>query len=385
MQYIKIILPLKLAWEPCYRISEEVLRGMRVNVTFSGRKYTGVVSETGVVPEVDVSRILPVNSVERHMEIIGEKELALWHFIADYYLCTIGEVYKLAYPAAKTAGEEVRARAEERRELMKARTEELYRKRIVALEERLAKKEAALSGRHNAKVTAELEAGRDKIVEELRVVREKLAALEEVSGELSVVPTTSVKAPLIEETPAYSEVQAAFAEGRTVLLLGGAARTDLLVQAAGEALAAGRDVLMLVPEISLTKRLQAILRESFGDSLLVFHSAKSQGSRHHPPPQRPAEAGTRHPVRPVPSFQESRPCHSRGRARYRLQAGRHPALRSARHRRDAGKHTRSARAARLPHPFAGIPSQLPDRQIRTGTSAARRRRHGDSRHHGRST
>ena len=163
-KYIKVILPLKLAWEPCYRISEEVRKGTRVNVTFSGRKYTGVVSETGVEPDVDRSRILALNAVERHMDPIGEKELELWRFISDYYLCTIGEVYKMAYPASKTAGEEVRARAEERRELMKARTEELYRKRILALEERLAKKEAALAGRHNAKVTAELEAGRDRIL-----------------------------------------------------------------------------------------------------------------------------------------------------------------------------------------------------------------------------
>ena len=279
VKYIKVILPLKLAWEPCYRISEEVRPGMRVNVTFSGRKYTGVVSETDAIPEVDASRILHVNSVERHMEPIGEKELELWRFIADYYLCTIGEVYKLAYPAAKTAGEEVRARAEERRELMKARTEKLYRKRICTLEERLARKEASLAGRHNAKVRAELEAGRDKILEELRVVREKLAALEESSVELSTAPLATAEIPKIEGIPAYSEVQAAFAEGRTVLLQGGAARTDLLVRAAGEALASGRDVLMLVPEISLTKRLQAILRESFGDSLLVFHSAESAGNR----------------------------------------------------------------------------------------------------------
>jgi primosomal protein N' len=278
-QYIKVILPLKLAWEPCYRISEEVRRGTRVNVTFSGRKYTGVVSETDAIPEVDASRILHVNSVERHMEPIGEKELELWRFIADYYLCTIGEVYKLAYPAAKTAGEEVRARAEERRELMKARTEELYRKRICTLEERLARKEAALACRHNAKVTAELEAGRERILEELSLVREKLAALEESSVKLSTAPLATAEIPKIEGIPAYSEVQAAFAEGRTVLLQGGAARTDLLVRAAGEALAAGSDVLMLVPEISLTKRLQAILREAFDDSLLVFHSAESAGNR----------------------------------------------------------------------------------------------------------
>ena len=91
-RYIRVILPLKLAWEPCYRTSEEVRTGMRVSVTFSGRKYTGVVSGTDVVPDVDRKRILPVNAVERHMEPIGEKELALWRFMADYDLCTIGEV-----------------------------------------------------------------------------------------------------------------------------------------------------------------------------------------------------------------------------------------------------------------------------------------------------
>ena len=134
MGYIKVILPLKLAWEPCYRISEEVRRGDRVVVRFSGRRYTAVVSETDAVPEVDESRILPVETAERHLEPIGEKELELWRFMADYYLCSIGEVYKMAYPATKTAGETVKARAEERRELLEARTAELYLKRIKGLE-----------------------------------------------------------------------------------------------------------------------------------------------------------------------------------------------------------------------------------------------------------
>ena len=94
-------------------------------VRFSGRRYTAVVSETDAIPEVDESRILPVETVERHLEPIGEKELELWRFMADYYLCSIGEVYKMAYPATKTAGETVKARAEERRELLEARTAEL--------------------------------------------------------------------------------------------------------------------------------------------------------------------------------------------------------------------------------------------------------------------
>ena len=222
VQYIKVILPLKLAWEPCYRISEEVRTGARASVTFAGRKYIGVVCETGVSPEVDPDRVLPVNAVERHMEPIGEKELALWRFMADYYLCTIGEVYKMAYPAVKTAGEEVRARAEERRELMKARTSELYRKRILALEERLAKKESALAGKHNPKVMAGLEAGRDKILAELAEVRRKFDALENDGTADSSAPAGITDRAHHEQSEGsvFEDVKVAFAKGATVLVQG---------------------------------------------------------------------------------------------------------------------------------------------------------------------
>lgn len=299
MGYIKVILPLKLAWEPCYRISEEVRRGDRVVVRFSGRRYTAVVSETDAVPEVDVSRILPVETVERHLEPIGEKELELWRFMADYYLCSIGEVYKMAYPATKTAGETVKARAEERRELLEARTAELYLKRIKGLEERLAKKEEALSRRHNAKVTTELEAGRDRILAELKGLRENLEALTGLSSKLGMMTdpgiasgqgitsgqvTTTGQVTKPEQacedlSPAAKDVLKAFGEGHTVLLQGGVSRIGVFVEIARRVLSEGQNVLMLVPEIALSKSLQATLREEFGDALLVFHSAETAGNR----------------------------------------------------------------------------------------------------------
>ena len=298
MGYIKVILPLKLAWEPCYRISEEVRRGDRVVVRFSGRRYTAVVSETDAVPEVDESRILPVETVERHLEPIGEKELELWRFMADYYLCSIGEVYKMAYPAMKTAGETVKARAEERRELLEARTAELYLKRIKGLEERLAKKEEALARRHNAKVTAELEAGRDKILAELQSLREKLEAIRGLSAELGMIDSgmasrqgmtsgqVTMSGQETEAEPAYGNlspaaknVLKAFDNGRTVLLQGGASRIGVFMEIARKVLSEGHNVLMLVPEIALSKSLQATLREEFGDALLVFHSAETAGNR----------------------------------------------------------------------------------------------------------
>ena len=278
--YIKVILPLKLSWEPWYRVSEEVRTGTRVSVRFAGRKYIGVVSAAGLSPDVDPSRILDVESVERHMDPIGEKELELWRFIAEYYLCSIGEVYKMAYPSGKTSGEEVRARSEERREALKARTEELFRKRIAALEERLAKKEASLAGRHGPKVVAALEAGRDKILSELEKARASFAALrtteEEIPSEGHACDYGRGESETSHDT---ADITAAFAQGKTVLLHGGSARTGILAQAARDTLSSGRDVLFLVPEIALSKQLQRELGEAFGSDLLVFHSAESAGNR----------------------------------------------------------------------------------------------------------
>lgn len=265
MQYIKVILPLKLDWEPFYRTDEDVKAGMRVSVRFAGRRYIGVVSVTDATPDLDVSRIQPVEGVQKHLDVIGEKELKLWRFLSDYYLCTIGEVYKLAYPAQKTAGEEVRARAVERRELMRERTLALYRRRLERLEARVAAKDAALSGRHNAKVTAELEAARGRIAEEISAVR---ARLDDIAAD-------AMSAPAISQ-----ETRTAIKDGgRPMLVHGGPDRLDIVINQAYETISAGRDVLLLVPDIALSTALRVRLEGLFEDALMVFHSKETAGRR----------------------------------------------------------------------------------------------------------
>lgn len=266
MQYIKVILPLKLGWEPFYRTDgQDVEVGVRVSVRFAGRRYVGVVSEVGATPDLDISRIQPVDGVQKHLDRISGQELEFWRFLAEYYLCTVGEVYKLAYPAQKTAGEEVKARAEERQELMREKTAELYRRRLARLEERLAAKDAALSRKHNDKVTAELTAARDRIVAEMAAVSSRLDSI----------------AASVQETPRLApEAESAIkAGGRPVLLHGGPDRIDVIISQAHGTISAGRDVLLLVPDIALSTSLRIRLEGLFGDSLMVFHSKVTAGRR----------------------------------------------------------------------------------------------------------
>ena len=128
--YVSVILPLRLTWNPCYYTEEagRIVRGSRVRVLFARREYVGVVEAVGVHPSPDIlDKVAPVLAVE-DLPPVTEAELRLWDFVASYYLCSIGEVYRGAYPSTSVAQEKTAARIRER-----------LSERLGRLEEKLAK------------------------------------------------------------------------------------------------------------------------------------------------------------------------------------------------------------------------------------------------------
>ncbi|MBQ9399591.1 MAG: hypothetical protein IJU27_02995 [Bacteroidales bacterium] len=110
--YVQVILPLRLGWSPTYDAGDlQLTAGERVRVKLAGREYVGVVAATDVKPDIDPRRILPVISKESALEAILPSELEFWDFIASYYMCTPGEVYKYVYPVSRTKTEEKKARS----------------------------------------------------------------------------------------------------------------------------------------------------------------------------------------------------------------------------------------------------------------------------------
>ncbi|MBQ1646849.1 MAG: hypothetical protein II047_00005, partial [Bacteroidales bacterium] len=176
-RYIKLILPLRLEWEPCYSTAAELAIGERVAVVFAHKRVIGVVSETDVTPDIDPSRIHSVLGVETGLEKISPEEISLWRFMAEYYLCSIGEVYKAAYPSLKTHSEESSARAQQRKEALEELTLRRWQDRLHKLQARLEARQKALEGRHNETVRLRLEGQRDAIIAEIRAAEDKLASL----------------------------------------------------------------------------------------------------------------------------------------------------------------------------------------------------------------
>lgn len=108
--FYEILLPLKLNWMPTYSHEEPLLRGTRVKVTFAHREYVGVVMDSSPSAGMDREKILQISEVSTGLPSISCSELELWRFLSEYYLCTMGEVYKAAYPQQKIKSELVLSR-----------------------------------------------------------------------------------------------------------------------------------------------------------------------------------------------------------------------------------------------------------------------------------
>ncbi|MRH99906.1 primosomal protein N' [Kriegella sp. EG-1] len=105
MQYfVNVILPIPLEKQFTYEISEEeaqiLLVGMRVAVPFGKSKiYTGLVFSVHNTPP-EIYEAKPIHQILDDSILVTEIQLKHWQWIADYYMCTLGEVFRSAIPSA---------------------------------------------------------------------------------------------------------------------------------------------------------------------------------------------------------------------------------------------------------------------------------------------
>ena len=274
-RYIQVILPLRLEWEPCYCLdgvdsSVQVQAGDRVRVVFSGRAYVGVVSAVDIEPDIAPEKISAVKELLPELPAVTPHELEFWRFISEYYLCTIGEVYKAAYPAQKIQSEEIGARSAERRRRLSDAEEALWKARVEKLRARLSAKDGALAKKHTAAVAERLHSEREKIAAELQ---NALLQLEAISSKQLF---SKDALPLIKA--AKSSVWPELKPGRP-LLFKAADRTGEYIAVCSNCLASGHSVVLMVPETALAKELEAGLRGEFEQALLVYHSKETTARR----------------------------------------------------------------------------------------------------------
>ncbi len=104
MLYAEVLVPLPIVGTFTYEVPSELMflvkHGHRVIVPFGNKKYyTGIVVNLTNQPPKGNYEIKQIISALDSEPILRRPQLQLWQWVADYYLCTPGEVYKAALPA----------------------------------------------------------------------------------------------------------------------------------------------------------------------------------------------------------------------------------------------------------------------------------------------
>lgn len=369
MRYAEVILPVPVGATFTYTVDEALpqdnLVGRRVVVPFGrGKVYAGVVrsvSDTKPQGDYELKGVMDVLDVR---PIVSESQLALWAWIADYYMCSLGDVMKAALPAGlklesettvrlcegfsewetlTPAEDEVAAQLQDGKNHTVASLQKvvgaqrvlrvvrsLIEKGVAEAGERLAssfrpKKEAHV--RLNKKYLSQSalntlfeSLGKTprryqmvlKLVEMADVplalklknnhlLREvsKAALLKESAASAAVLAGLKAKgvvevydyevgrlnkegnAAIVEQLPlspaqqqAYDGILASFRQKDVCLLHGvtSSGKTEIYIRLIRQALAEGKQVLYLLPEIALTTQITDRLRRVFGNKLGVYHS-----------------------------------------------------------------------------------------------------------------
>ena len=277
--YADIVLPL---YQPTYTFEVVegcgILVGDAVAVQFGAKAvYTGIVWRIHD-KRPDAKRIKTISQRLYEQPLLTPDQMRFWEWIADYYMCTLGEVMRVALPALikpKGADEEAFEReqfrprtegfaklTEEITAVQKAKMERRAPKQyelITRLEERGELRRAECDP---AALTALRKKGFVEIVER-EIDHSSMAT------DFATLPTLSEK-----QQEALEQISTGFDQVQTVLLRGvtGSGKTEIYMHLISSVLKAGGDVLYLVPEIAMTSQLLERVKRVFGERVTPYHS-----------------------------------------------------------------------------------------------------------------
>ncbi|MBO4243704.1 MAG: primosomal protein N' [Bacteroidales bacterium] len=304
--YAEVILPLPLPNLLTYAVPDNMAAacrvGCRVKVPMGKSKhYSGIVAALVDTPPQGFE-IKEVIDIIDTTPVVNDIHLKFWQWMADYYMCTIGEVYRAALPSVmKMIEDTYKPKTEKFLSLHQSFTKEIQFKDLFNdLEHRAVKQMSVLmaflagSGIkiENGVITNHGEISRQKLLKNPDLSPAALGALiqkqvlVETEKEVSRIEKYEGEIELYHDlTPAQQtaldQVESLFAEKNTVLLYGitGSGKTELYIKLINKYLEQGTHVLYLLPEIVLTSQIVRRLQKVFGNTVCIYHSKLSDAER----------------------------------------------------------------------------------------------------------
>lgn len=233
--YVTVLLPLALRELLSYSVPPslegDVRVGSRVTVELGERKvHAAVVAEIHEGEAVGLE-LRPIASVIDPMPVVTQRQLALWRWLSEYYMCTLGEVMLHFLPSTMKL------------ETMKDSADDSFALTPTTIGSRRFKQ---LQARQSA---------------------------EPVTGELPRLTAA--------QQTALDGVKSAFDTKRPALLYGvaGAGKTEIYMHLIAETILKGGNVMLLIPEIALSTQLVERLSAHFGNTMTLYNSRNTPAAR----------------------------------------------------------------------------------------------------------
>ena len=256
--------------------------GVRLEVPFGKGKKVGFLVEIAQDSAYDTGKLKHVLSILDDKPLISAKDLRLLHWAGRYYHHPLGEVFSAAFPVALRQGKPAQVPTEKCYAVtesgMIADREQLRRapKQQVVLEK--------LQSRPEGFAESELNAWNENWRPALKALLEK-QLVQQVADLPSLREQVIVRGSQLPPNPqqqaAINAVCEALGRFGVFLLEGvtGSGKTEVYMQIISAVLARGQQVLVLLPEITLTPQLEARFRQRFAVDISVSHSKLSDSQR----------------------------------------------------------------------------------------------------------
>ena len=286
-----IILPLAIADVYTYNIPDEVCPtiGCRVLVPLGKKSILGVIyrhHEGELAPNIKVRDIIQIIDEQ---PIVTPKQIQLWEWLAQYYMCTLGEVMAAALPS-EIIDDNYSAATTQYIQLSPAYLATETQEQLLKDLQRAKKQEQLV--RDFLRLAQNFQVERRVLLEQsgvsgaiLRILIDKGIFLEEqrpISRLQQYIGETQSPHTLDpQQSNALSAILQSWEKTPVTLLHGvtSSGKTEIYIHLINQVLQQGQQVLYLVPEIALTTQLTDRLRAVFGDQLVVYHSRFSNAER----------------------------------------------------------------------------------------------------------
>ena len=312
MHYADVILPVPLHATFTYAVPEtlSVVEGMRVLVPFGrGKKYVGVVDRVHDQQPQDYA-VKAMETVMDEQPIVTTSQLAQWHWISDYYLSPIGDVYKAALPGGLKAEDGYKPKTEtyirlteqyqnvtalhvalnvlsRAKNQLNAFTEYLALSGWDQMEDETAEAKPQPTEKQPEEVTREelmnVTGCSSATLKQLEQ-RQMLETYEVEVGRLNhggPYRPELMKPLSVAQEEAYNQILLSMMKKQVTLLHGVTAsgKTEIYIHLIQRALERKEQVLFLMPEIALTVQMMQRLQRIFGNRLGIYHSRYSDAER----------------------------------------------------------------------------------------------------------